>query len=291
MDAPSSKPSCWMCRDRALALGPAAAVMGILNVTPDSFSDGGRYLDHAAAVRRGLAMAGEGAAILDVGGESSRPGAAAVPVDEELRRVVPVVAELARQTDCLISIDTTKAEVAEQALRAGAHIINDITALTGDPAMAGVARRHGAGVVLMHMQGTPRTMQEQPHYAEVVADVRAYLLDRVSTLAASGLERARLALDPGIGFGKTVEHNLGLLRGLPALAGLGFPLVVGVSRKSFLGALTGRAVADRLAPSLAALAFAVQQGAHILRVHDVKESCEVVSLLAKFGWPMERSPT
>ena len=291
MDAPSSKPSCWMCRDRALALGPAAAVMGILNVTPDSFSDGGRYLDHAAAVRRGLAMAGEGAAILDVGGESSRPGAAAVPVDEELRRVVPVVAELARQTDCLISIDTTKAEVAEQALRAGAHIINDITALTGDLAMAGVARRHGAGVVLMHMQGTPRTMQEQPHYAEVVADVRAYLLDRVSTLAASGLERARLALDPGIGFGKTVEHNLGLLRGLPALAGLGFPLVVGVSRKSFLGALTGRAVADRLAPSLAALAFAVQQGAHILRVHDVKESCEVVSLLAKFGWPMERSPT
>ena len=291
MDAPSSKPSCWMCRDRALALGPAAAVMGILNVTPDSFSDGGRYLDHAAAVRRGLAMAGEGAAILDVGGESSRPGAAAVPVDEELRRVVPVVAELARQTDCLISIDTTKAEVAEQALRAGAHIINDITALTGDPAMAGVARRHGAGVVLMHMQGTPRTMQEQPHYAEVVADVRAYLLDRVNALAAAGLDRARLALDPGICFGKTIEHNLDLLRGLPKLAGLGFPLVVGVSRKSFLGALTGRAVADRLAPSLAALAFAVQQGAHILRVHDVKESCEVVSLLAKFGWPMERSPT
>ena len=291
MDAPSSKPSCWMCRDRALALGPAAAVMGILNVTPDSFSDGGRYLDHAAAVRRGLAMAGEGAAILDVGGESSRPGAAAVSVDEELRRVVPVVAELARQTGCLISIDTTKAEVAEQALRAGAHIINDITALTGDPDLAGVARRHGAGVVLMHMQGTPRTMQEQPHYAEVVADVRAYLLDRVNALAAAGLDRARLALDPGICFGKTIEHNLDLLRGLPKLAGLGFPLVVGVSRKSFLGALTGRAVADRLAPSLAALAFAVQQGAHILRVHDVKESCEVVSLLAKFGWPMERSPT
>ncbi len=277
----------WACRDRVLTLGPEAGIMGILNVTPDSFSDGGCFLSHDAAIQRGLIMAEEGALILDVGGESSRPGAQGVTVEEELRRVVPVIAELARQTTCLISIDTTKAAVAEQALIAGAHIINDITALTGDPAMAGVAQRAGAGVVLMHMQGTPRTMQVQPGYRDVVAEVRDYLAGRLRVLLDLGLAREAMVVDPGLGFGKTVEHNVDLLRGLPLLSALHRPVLVGVSRKSFLGVLTGRPVSDRLAPSLAALAFAVQRGAHLLRVHDVKESCEVVRLLAKFGPPTE----
>lgn len=291
MDAPATTPLSWRCRDRRLPLGRGAVIMGILNVTPDSFSDGGRFLDQAAAVRRGQAMAEEGALILDIGGESSRPGADPVPAEEEARRVVPVIRELARTTDRLLSVDTTKADVAEQALAAGAHIINDITALTGDPGMAAVAHRHGAGVVLMHMQGTPRTMQAQPTYADVVGEVRGYLRDRVQALQAAGLDRATLAVDPGICFGKTVEHNLALLRGLPELAALGQPVLVGVSRKSFLGRLTGREVGDRLVPSLAALAFAVQRGAHILRVHDVKESCAVAQLLAKFNLPTEPPPS
>ena len=266
--------------------GPAV-IMGILNVTPDSFSDGGRYTEPGPAIERGLQMAREGALILDVGGESSRPGAEPVSAAEEIRRVVPVLTGLAAATDVLLSVDTTKAEVAEQALAAGAHIINDISALTADPGMTDVARRHGAGVVLMHMQGTPRTMQREPAYRDVVEEVARYLEERVRALAEAGLDPAGLAVDPGLGFGKTVEHNVALLRGLPRLTRLGYPVLVGASRKSFLGRLTGRAVDERLAPSLAALAFAVQQGAHILRVHDVKESCEVACLLAKFGLPTE----
>ncbi len=277
----------WACRDRGLDLNGTAAVMGILNVTPDSFSDGGQFLDHAAAVRHGVTMAEQGAAILDVGGESSRPGAQPVPVDEELRRVLPVIAELVRLTPCLISVDTTKAIVAEQAVAAGAHIINDITALTGDPAMAEVARRSGAGVVLMHMRGTPGTMQADPRYGAVVSEVCDYLRDCVQSLVRAGLRREQLAVDPGIGFGKTVEHNVELLRGLPMLVELGYPVLVGVSRKSFLGKLTGCGVEDRLAPSLAALAYAIWRGAHILRVHDVKESCEAARLLAMFGAPIQ----
>lgn len=277
----------WICRDRVVRFNGPCLIMGILNVTPDSFSDGGRFLDGARAVEHGLAMAQDGAGILDVGGESSRPGADPVPVDEEIRRVVPVVEALARRTAALISVDTTKAAVAERALAAGAHIINDITALTGDPAMVEVARRYRAGVVLMHMQGTPRTMQQEPRYGDVVAEVGGFLAARMAALAADGLDPAGLAVDPGIGFGKTVEHNLALLRGIPDLVRLGRPLLVGVSRKSFLGRLTGREVADRLVPSLAALAYAVQRGAHIMRVHDVKESCEVVRLLANFDVPTE----
>lgn len=259
--------------------------MGILNVTPDSFSDGGRYFGLDEAVQRGLQMAAQGAGILDVGGESSRPGAEAVPAAEEARRVVPVIAELVRQTTCLISVDTTKASVAKAALAAGAHIINDITALTGDSAMPDVARKSGAGVVLMHMQGTPRTMQENPCYGDVALDVRDYLVGRARVLEQAGLTREAIALDPGIGFGKTVEHNVELLRGLPSLVATGLPVVVGVSRKSFLGKLTGCEVGDRLAASLAALAYSILQGAHILRAHDVKESCEAARLLAMFRTP------
>ena len=284
---PDASSLTWTCRDRVVRFDAPCLIMGILNITPDSFSDGGQFLDTDRAVEHGLAMAQEGAGILDIGGESSRPGAEPVSVDEEIRRVVPVVEALAKRTGALISVDTTKAAVAECALAAGAHIINDITAFTGDPAMAEVARRFGAGVVLMHMQGTPRTMQQEPRYRDVVAEVTGYLAARLAALEAAGLARASLAVDPGIGFGKTVEHNLALLRGLPELVRLGRPVLVGVSRKSFLGRLTGREVADRLVPSLAALAYAVQRGAHIMRVHDVKESCEVVRLLANFGVPTE----
>ncbi len=277
----------WRCRNRVLPLGPEAVIMGILNVTPDSFSDGGRFFSSESAIMHGIAMARAGARILDIGGESSRPGAEAVPVEEELRRVVPVVQRLVRETDCLLSVDTTKSMVAEHALAAGAHIVNDITALTGDPQMPSVVRRYGAGAVLMHMQGSPRTMQLEPHYRDVVAEVVDYLDGRVRALALAGIDPATLAVDPGIGFGKTVEHNLALLRGLPALVRLGHPVVVGVSRKSFLGRLTGREVADRLLPSLTAMTLAIQHGAQVIRVHDVKESCEVAHLLATFGPPTE----
>lgn len=272
----------WKCRDRRIDVTARPLIMGVLNVTPDSFSDGGRFLDPADAVARGLAMVADGADILDIGGESSRPGAAPVAEAEELRRVLPVVRALAEQTDVLLSVDTTKAAVAEAALSCGAHIINDITALTGDPGMADVARRHGAGVVLMHMQGTPRTMQQHPAYGDVVAEVAGYLRARVAALAGEGLASETMAVDPGICFGKSVDHNLALLAGLSSLVALGRPVVVGVSRKSFLGKLTGREVGDRLAPSLAALALAVREGAHIARVHDVKESCDAARVAAMF---------
>lgn len=254
-------------------------MMGVLNVTPDSFSDGGRYVDSARAIARGLQMAAEGAAILDIGGESSRPGAEPVPTAEELCRVVPVIEGLAGRTECLISVDTAKATVAEAALAAGAQIVNDITALRGDPNMASVVARSGAGLVLMHMQGTPRTMQAAPHYDNVVREVKDFLADRMAAACRSGIESDRIALDPGIGFGKTLEHNLTLLRNLRDFHALGRPLLVGLSRKSFLGQLTGRPVSDRLLPSLAALAFALGEGAQLARVHDVKESCELAHLI------------
>jgi dihydropteroate synthase len=270
----------WSCGGRTLEWGSRAAVMGVLNVTPDSFSDGGRFLDTDEAIRRGLDMAAQGAAIIDIGGESSRPGAEPVSVNDELRRVLPVVEALAGGTECLVSIDTTKAEVARQAIAAGAHIINDISAMTADPAMVAVAAASRAGVVLMHMQGTPRTMQEAPSYRDVVGEVTAYLRDRAEALLAAGISRDAIAVDPGIGFGKTVDHNVALLRGLPALRAVGFPVAVGVSRKSFLGKLTGRDVGQRLAASLAAMAYAVLNGADIVRVHDVVESCDAVRVLA-----------
>jgi dihydropteroate synthase len=277
----SPAPLLWRCRDRVLVAGPRPLIMGILNVTPDSFSDGGRYADPAAAVERGLAMLREGADVIDVGGESTRPGAAPVPAAEELARVAPVIEGLRRRAGdtAVLSIDTRKAAVAEQAVALGARLINDVSALTGDPAMAALARRTGAGVILMHMRGEPATMQQDPQYGDVVREVADFLRARLAALAADGLDPQTLAVDPGIGFGKTVAHNLRLLAGLPALVRLGRPVVVGLSRKRFLGTLTGREVGERMAASVAGLAYAAERGAHVLRVHDVRESCDAARLL------------
>jgi dihydropteroate synthase len=229
-------------------------------------------------------MARDGADMIDVGGESTRPGAAAVSEEEELRRVVPVVQGLRREgvstTGVLISVDTRKAAVAEQALANGAHIVNDVSALTDDPHMAGVVRRHGAGVVLMHMRGSPATMQQDPRYEDVAEAVSVYLGARLAELKGQGLDAETMVLDPGIGFGKTVDHNLQLLARLDVLARHGRPVLVGLSRKSFLGKLTGREAGDRLAGSLAGLVYAALRGAQILRVHDVKESVDAVKVLA-----------
>jgi dihydropteroate synthase len=273
-------PLTWLCRDRRLALERRPLIMGILNVTPDSFSDGGRYFDRAAAVAQGRRMAEAGADILDIGGESTRPGARPVAVEDECERIVPVVRALARETGAVLSVDTMKAAVAREALSAGAHIVNDVSALTHDPAMAGTIREFGAGAVLMHMRGEPRTMQQDPRYGNVVRDIAAYLAARLEAAAAAGLRRETLAVDPGIGFGKTPEQNVALLAALGDFVGLGRPVVIGLSRKSFLGLLTGRTVDERLAGSLAGLAFSVLNGAHVMRVHDVEESCDAVKVLA-----------
>lgn len=248
--------------------------MGVLNVTPDSFYDGGSHLDPRRAVAHALALIEEGADIIDVGGESSRPGAESVSTDEEMRRVEPVIRTLREETHAILSVDTTKAAVARVAMEAGAHIINDISALRHDPAMPETAAAYEAGVVLMHMQGTPRTMQEHPVYEEVVREVADFLEARVDAAVASGIPKERIALDPGIGFGKRPDHNWSLLAGLPTLAARGYPLLVGLSRKRFLGALCDREADERLPASLAAMTAAVLRGAAIIRVHDVKESCD-----------------
>ena len=269
----------WTCRDRVFDPGLRPLVMGILNVTPDSFSDGGAFYAHDEAVGHALQMIDCGADIIDIGGESTRPGAAEVSVDEELSRVIPVINALGHRQEVVISIDTTKAEVAKAALNAGACIVNDVSACTIDERMIQVARAFSAGVILMHMQGTPRTMQLEPHYDNVVEDVSVYLEQRVDALTAAGLTRSQLAIDPGIGFGKTVEHNLALLRNLANLRRLQVPIVVGLSRKSFLGELTGRGAGDRLAGSLAGLAWSVACGAHVIRVHDVRESRDAMHVV------------
>lgn len=273
-------PLIWKARNRRLDAAERTRIMGVLNTTPDSFSDGGRFLDPGPAVARGLDMLAQGADILDIGGESTRPGAGAVSVEEEIRRVVPVVEALRRRApDALLSVDTSKAAVAEAALAAGADILNDVTAGLGDPDMLALAARTGAGLVLMHMRGTPRTMQRNPEYADVVAEVRDHLAERVRAAEAAGVARERLVLDPGVGFGKRLEHNLALIAGLGELAALGRPLLLGVSRKRWLGDLTGRGVGDRMAASLAGAAAGVERGAHIIRVHDVIESCDMVRVI------------
>jgi len=280
----------WKCRDRILAIADRPMIMGILNVTPDSFSDGGRHFDRDGAISHGRRMAEEGADIIDVGGESTRPGAGSVNEEEETGRVVPVIEALADSTSAVISVDTQKAAVARKAMEAGAHVINDVSALTHDPATAEVAREFGAGIVLMHMRGTPRTMQQAPGYEDVVREVRDYLAARVDALERAGLEADTMAVDPGIGFGKTVEHNLRLLGNLDALAGLGLPVVIGLSRKSFLGKLTGRETGGRLPASLAGLVYCLVRGAHVMRVHDVPESLDAVRIAAalKASEEMER---
>jgi dihydropteroate synthase len=255
--------------------------MGVLNVTPDSFSDGGEFVDPVVAVKRALEMVAQGAAIIDIGGESSRPGSKPVPAEEQIRRTAPVIAELSRQSDCLISLDTICARVGRAAREAGAHILNDISGFERDPQMAVVAAEYQAGVVLMHMQGLPESMQENPQYDSVVAEVCAYLNERARVAMDVGLDAACIAVDPGIGFGKTQGHNVELLQGLLELRGLGYPVLVGGSRKSLVGYLTGRSVDDRVAGSLGIAAYAIQHGADILRVHDVKETCDLARVLDK----------
>jgi dihydropteroate synthase len=251
--------------------GPAGefSVMGVVNVTPDSFSDGGLYIDAPAAIRHGLELEADGAVILDVGGESTRPGAQPVSADEELRRVLPVIEGLrAARAGAQISIDTSKAVVARAALRAGATLVNDVTALRAEPAIAELVAEHKADLCLMHMLGEPRTMQRDPHYDEVVSDVKAFLEERMAFAVAHGVAEERILLDPGIGFGKTDEHNLELLARLGELAALGRPVVIGTSRKSFLGRITGRSVDDRLAATIATNVLAYERGARVFRVHD-----------------------
>lgn len=242
--------------------------MGVINVTPDSFSDGGRHATLDAALRQGERLAAEGADILDIGGESTRPGAAEVSVAEEIDRVVPVIAALASRLELPLSVDTSKPEVMRAAIAAGAGLINDIYALRRPGALAAAAQL-AVPVCLMHMLGTPETMQREPCYIDPVAEVSAFLEERLAACVAAGIPRQRLLLDPGFGFGKTLEHNLVLLAGLPTLAALGPPLLVGLSRKSMIGALTGREVGERLAGSLAGAVLAVERGARVIRVHDV----------------------
>ena len=254
----------------------ASAVMGVLNVTPDSFSDGGDHLDPAAAISAGLQMVEDGALILDIGGESTRPGSAAVSLEDEQARILPVVRGL-RDAGVPLSIDTRNAATMRVALDAGATIVNDVSALRHDPASASVVAAHGCPVILMHMRGTPDTMTALAQYGDVAAEVAAELAAAVARAAAAGIDRARLALDPGIGFAKTGAQNIPLLRGLGQVAALGLPLVVGVSRKRFIGALGGRTVPrDRVAGSLAAGLFALSRGARILRAHDVAATVEAV---------------
>lgn len=265
----------WIARGRVVADGDRPRVMGIVNATPDSFSDGGLAFAPAAAFARAEVLASEGADLLDVGGESSRPGAEPIGLDEEIRRVIPVVEALAARLPIPISVDTTKPEVARLAFEAGAAILNDITALS-DPAMLSLVADSGAGVVLMHMQGTPQTMQDDPHYDDVVAEVLQFLSDRVEVAERAGIPRERIAIDPGIGFGKMFDHNLALLRGLDRFATLGCALLVGVSRKGFLGKLTGRDVTDRATASVVCSLGAIHRGAGVVRVHDVGAMADAI---------------
>jgi dihydropteroate synthase len=279
----------WVFRDgEAWDFAAGTRLLGILNVTPDSFSDGGLYAYAGAAIARGLAMAGEGADAIDVGGESTRPGSDPVPADEELRRVVPVIQGLRRALEASgpgprgrvrLSIDTSKARVAAAAIDAGADIVNDVTGLTGDPDMAPLIARSRAGVVLMHMRGTPRTMQDHARYDDLMGEIAAELGERLEAARNAGIEDDRIALDPGIGFAKTADQNALILARLPLLIPLGRPLLVGVSRKSFLGALTGLPIAERLEAGLGATAAAVMKGASIVRVHDVASTARMLRVV------------
>jgi dihydropteroate synthase len=259
----------------------APVIMGVVNVTPDSFSDGGLFLDAGAAVEHGRRLASEGAAILDVGGESTRPGAEPVSEEEELKRVLPVVEQLAAGGGARVSIDTTKAGVARAALDAGATIVNDVSAFRFDPGLAALVAESGADCCLMHMLGEPRTMQQDPRYDDVVSDVKAFLEERLAFATSEGVPEERVWLDPGIGFGKTVEHNLELLRRLDEIVAIGRPVVVGTSRKSFLGKLAGgRDEGRRLPGTIATNVVALERGATIFRVHDVAQNADALAVAA-----------
>ena len=258
---------------------PVPAVMGILNVTPDSFSDGGHFFDPELAVRQAQRMVEDGAAVIDIGGESTRPGAADVSEQDELERVIPIIEAVRASTDVAVSIDTSKPAVMREAVAAGAALINDVRALRTPGALEAAAEL-GVPVCLMHMAGEPRTMQANPHYVDVVAEVAAFLEERVAACVAGGISEDRLILDPGFGFGKRVEHNVALLANLRQLRVLGRPLLVGISRKSTLGTLTGRPVDERMPASIAAAVIAALEGAAILRVHDVRETVDALRIAA-----------
>jgi dihydropteroate synthase len=273
--------------------GATFVVMGVVNVTPDSFSDGGAFLELEAAVAHGEALCADGADLLDVGGESTRPGAAPVAAEEELRRTQPVVARLAA-AGARVSIDTSKLAVARAALDAGADYVNDVTAFRADPDLAALTAERGATCCLMHMRGEPRTMQDDPRYDDVVADVKAFLEERLAFAVAEGVPEERVELDPGIGFGKTDAHNLELLRRLDEIVALGRPVVIGTSRKAFLGRLTGRAVTDRVAGTIATNVMAFERGARVFRVHDVapvRDALTVAAATVRGGWSATRSST
>ena len=265
----------WRCRDRVFDLSARTLIMGVVNVTPDSFSDGGRFFAPGAAVAHARALLAEGAGLIDLGAESTRPGAVPVSPAEQLRRLAPVLTALAAEPGPCLCVDTSSAEVASRALELGAHAVNDVTAL-GDPAMAGVVARCGAGLVLMHMRGTPATMQQDPHYEDAAREVREHLAARLQEARRAGIAAECVALDPGIGFGKTVRHNFELLARLEELATLGRPVLVGVSRKSFLGKTLDLPMDQRLEGGLAAAAVAVFLGARIVRTHDVAATVRAV---------------
>jgi dihydropteroate synthase len=267
-------------RQQVIGLDARPLLMGIVNVTPDSFFDGGRFFDHQAAVAHAVQLVEEGADLLDIGGESTRPGSAPIDEREEARRLIPVVTAVAKAVPVPISVDTSKAGVAKAALDAGAVIVNDVTALRGDPAMVDLVAETGAGLVLMHMQGTPRTMQHAPYYHDVVEEVGVFLAEQARWAMERGVTKSQILLDPGIGFGKVLIHNLDLLAQLRILTNLGFPLLVGLSRKGFIGQLLDRPVQDRAWGTAAAVALAVEQGANILRVHDVAAMRDVVKVAA-----------
>jgi dihydropteroate synthase len=250
--------------------------MGIVNVTADSFSDGGRFLDTGWAIEHGLKLHADGAALVDVGGESTRPGAPPVPAAVEAKRVVPVVEGLVRE-GVAVSVDTMKPEVMRSAIAAGASVVNDVFGFRAEGAVEAVANE-SVGLVVMHMQGTPATMQKEPRYGDVVAEVAAFLRERAAALEAAGVARGRIVLDPGFGFGKTIEHNKALFRALPELAGMGYRVLAGVSRKRMIGELTGRDVPERVAGSVAAALLAVQNGASLVRVHDVRETVDALKV-------------
>jgi len=270
-------------KDRLIEFPDRPLLMGVVNVTPDSFFDGGRFLDVESAVAHAVRLVEEGADLLDIGAESTRPGAEIVNEVEECRRAIPVVAAIARAVTVPISIDTSKAIVAREALYAGAVLVNDVTALRGDPAMVDVVASVGAGIVLMHMQGTPRTMQRAPHYDDVIGEISEFFEERIRFAEAHGIVRRQIILDPGIGFGKLLVHNLTLINQLHSFEQFECPLLVGVSQKAFLGQLVDRPVQERQWATAAAVAMAVDRGARILRVHDVKTMKDVVEVAAAIG--------